>query len=40
MTRANDLAKYFAPSVSSIYGPGFGASKILPDYFLKLYTVD
>lgn len=40
MTRAKETSKYFEPSVSAMYGSGFGASKILPDYFLKLYTVD
>jgi len=37
---AAELAKYFKPSVARSYGEGFGNSKILPDYFLKLYTAD
>ena len=37
---AVELANYFKPSVSKAYGEGFGNSRILPDYFLKLYTAD
>jgi hypothetical protein len=40
MTGAVELANYFKPGVSRAYGEGFGNSKILPDYFLKLYTAD
>ena len=36
----NKLTNYFKPGVSRAYGEGFGNSKILPDYFLKLYTAD
>lgn len=37
---ANNLAAYFKSNVSRAYGPNFGASQALPDYFNQIKTKD
>lgn len=37
---ANNLASYFKNNVSRAYGPNFGASQALPDYFNQIKTKD